>query len=158
MLRYDDGRMKVVALRTQQSPFSYLDLEYPITALSEQEFEAAKELVRSIPIERKEIELKREEAEKLLKGFLASSPPYLQDLNLIPFGGTVYNLWLVTGKYDVSYHLAGETLGRQKLSNPLVQWMNEAHQVLSVAAWGSSSASEIVNVRNHSSLQSKNKR
>lgn len=140
ILRYDDGRMKVVALRTQQSPFSYLDLDYPITTLSEQEFEAVKELVRSIPIERRELELNREEGERLLKGFLAASSPQLKDLNLIPFGGTIYNLSLVTGKYDVNYHLAGETIGGQKFSNPLIQWMNEAHQVLSLAAWNSVSA------------------
>lgn len=158
ILRYDDGRMKVVALRTQQSPFYYLDLEYPITAISAAEFEAAKEMVKSIPIERREFELKPDEAKRLVEGLTGALPPHFKNLNSIFFDGTHYNLWLNAATYDLTYVLSGEPLGAKSFSNPMVRWMNQAHEVLSLAAWGSTNTAQIMNGSRNPSLQSKIKR
>jgi hypothetical protein len=138
LTKYHDGSVKVVALRTQQPLYSYLDLKYPLDSISDREFAEAMELVKKIPIERTEVSLPREKAQKIISGFVASSAPQLRDLNLIHFDGTSYDLWFEAGSYRMSYSLSGETLGSQNASNPLVKWMNLAHELLSQSAWNRS--------------------
>lgn len=139
LTKYHDGSVKVVALRTQQPLYSYLDLKYPLDSITEREFAEAMELVKKIPVERTEVSLTREKAQRLISGFVASTAPQLRDLNLIHFDGTSYDLWFEAGSYRMSYSLSGEALGSQKASNPLVKWMNLAHELLSQSAWNPSS-------------------
>jgi hypothetical protein len=135
LTKYHDGSVKVVALRTQQPLYTYLDLKYPLGSISDREFAEAMELVKKIPIERTEVSLTPEKAQRLLSGFVASSAPQLRDLNLIHFDGTSYDLWFEAGSYRMSYSLSGETLGSVNAANPLVKWMNLAHRILSQSAW-----------------------
>lgn len=135
LTKYHDGSVKVVALRTQQPLYSYLDLKYPLDSISDREFAEVMKLVKKVPVERTEVSLTREKAQRLMSGFVAASAPQLRDLNLIHFDGTSYDLWLEAGSYGMSYSLSGEALGSQNASNPLVKWMNLAHELLSKSAW-----------------------
>jgi hypothetical protein len=131
-----DGKFKLVAMRTRRPLNSYLDPKYPVGSMNEQELREAREIVKSIPIERKEIALPRRMAQSLISGYLAASAPSLKDLNLIHFDGTRYDLWLEAGTERASYSLSGEALGARKSANALVSWMNRAHKALFQTAWG----------------------
>jgi hypothetical protein len=130
IVKYDDGRFLVRSMKCSRGALSYLDLEYPLGAITESEFEKAKETAKTIPVETNEFELPTDIARELTDSFDNLSFSQLADSNSVYFDGTHYDLWIVASE-KTSYSVNGEPLGAQRISRPVVNWMNLAHKLLS---------------------------
>jgi len=132
--KFEDGRVVVVSMECSAGVNSYVKLRAPIETVTRSEFERVKEAAKRIPVVRKEFALPADRQRELFDSFNALPFPRLAESNSIFFDGTGYKLWVQTGAEELSYSVGAESLGAQKISFPMVKWMNQAHELLSNGA------------------------
>jgi hypothetical protein len=132
--KFEDGRVVVVFLECSAGLNSYLKLRAPIETISRAEFERVKGAAKRIPVVRKEFALPADRLRELSDSFNSLPFPRLAESNSIFFDGTGYKLWVQTGAEELSYSVGAESLGAEKISFPIVKWMNQAHELLSNGA------------------------
>jgi hypothetical protein len=132
--KFEDGRVLVVSMECSAGVNSYVKLRAPIETISRAEFDQVREAAKRIPVVRKEFALPSDRVRELFDNFNALPFPRLAESNSIFFDGTGYKLWVQTGAEELSYSVGAESLGAQKISFPIVKWMNLAHDLLSNSA------------------------